>query len=96
MVSNADLGERGTCQNPELVSSLVNSWAPGSWASIDSVVDACPYAHCGLVGSSPHRFSLFHLPWEQQPCLHTMQLARSLRQGLPALPFAGFLLPQLS
>ena len=62
VVSNADLGERGTCQNPELVSSLVNNWAPASWASIDSVVDACPYAHSGLVGSSPHRFSLFHLP----------------------------------
>ena len=35
VVSSADLCEKGICQNAELASSLVNTWAPASWASVD-------------------------------------------------------------
>ena len=36
VVSRADSGARGICQNPELASSLVNTLAPPSWARVGS------------------------------------------------------------
>ena len=34
VVSNVESGDNGICQNPELASSFVNSFAPANWASV--------------------------------------------------------------
>ena len=34
VVSNVESGDNGMCQNPELASSFVNSFAPANWASV--------------------------------------------------------------
>ena len=50
VVNNADCLDSLICQNPELASSLENTWAPWSWASVCSTEGgyAFPDIHSGL------------------------------------------------
>ena len=68
--------DRGICQNPELASSFVNTFAPASCASVWSTTGSGWHSLFTLSFSlvSPHRSSPCHLGWERPPCLHTTRL----------------------